>query len=79
MQKKKTRKIDIHNRETYEESETKCCECWEDYVKTKEDAWIECVSCRNWLHKVCSPYNDKCFDCGRKLLREKNSKMQKRI
>jgi len=24
----------------------------------KEDDWIECVSCRNWLYKFCSPHND---------------------
>ena len=70
---KKKRITDIHNQETYEESEKKCCE------QTKEDDWIVCVSCRNWLHKVCSPYNDKWFDCGSKLLREKNSNMQKRL
>jgi hypothetical protein len=42
----------------------------------KEDDWIECVSCRNWLHEFCSPYKVKGVDCGRKLLQEKNSNMQ---
>ena len=37
------------------------------------------MSCRHLLQEFCSPYEDKCFDCGRKLLREKNSKMQKRV
>jgi hypothetical protein len=48
-------------------------------VQTKEDEWVECVSCRNWLHKICSLYKDKCFDCCRELLRKKNSKMKKRL
>ena len=53
---------------------------WENYLQTiKEDDWIECVSYRNWLHDFRSPYKDKCVDYGKKLLREKNSKMQKRM
>jgi len=24
--------------------------------------WFDCVSCRNWLHDICSAYNDKCVD-----------------
>jgi hypothetical protein len=62
----------IHNRETPEDSDTKYCECWENYLqKTKVGDWIECASCRNWLHEFCSPYNDKCFDCGRKFCERK--------
>jgi len=44
----------------------------------KEDGWVECVSGRNWLHEFCFTCKDKCRDCGRKSLLEKN-KMQKRI
>lgn len=47
--------------------------------KAKKDDWIECVSCRNWLHEFCSPYKHKYVDCGRKLVRDKNSKMQMRM
>jgi hypothetical protein len=66
MQKKNSIKTDIHNQEAAEDSEKKCCVCWENYVKTAEhDGWIECVSCRNLLHEFCSPYKDKCFGCGR--------------
>ena len=76
MQRKKTIKTDIHNQETSEVSETKCCECWENYMQTTtEDDWIECVSCRNWLLEFCSPYENKWVDCHRKLMRDKNSKM----
>jgi hypothetical protein len=58
----------------------KCCDFWENYLKaTKEDDWIECESYRNWLHEFCSPYKEKRFDCGRKLLRQKNGMMQKRM
>jgi len=41
---------------------------------TEEDEWIECVRCRNLPHEVCSPYNHKFVDYGRKLLQEKNSR-----
>jgi hypothetical protein len=53
--------------------------CWENNVQSvKEDGWVEYVSCRNWLHEFCFTYKDKCIDCGKKSLPEKN-KMQKRI
>jgi len=29
---KKVNKSDIHNQETAEETETKCCGCWKNYV-----------------------------------------------
>jgi len=32
---------------------------------------MEYVSCRNWLHEISSPYKQDCFDCNRKLMREK--------
>ena len=65
--------IDIHKKETAEDCDTKWC-CWENYLQTtNENVWIEFVSCRNWLHEFCCPYKDKDFDCGRKLLREKNA------
>jgi hypothetical protein len=80
MQKKNSLKQDIHNQEICEDSDTKFCECWEHYLHTaKDDDWTEYVSSRKWLHELCSPYKDKCVDCGRKLLRDKNSKMQKRM
>jgi len=44
---------------------------------TTEDDWIECVSCRNWLRQFCSPYKDKCVECGIKLRREKKSNDRK--
>ena len=48
MQRKESMKTDIHNQITAEESEKKCCECWEDYVHiSKEDDWVKCESCRN--------------------------------
>ena len=57
MQKKKSIKTDIHYQETAEDSETRGCEWWENYVQTtKEEDWLECVSCRKWLHEFCSPY-----------------------
>jgi hypothetical protein len=38
MQKTKSINTRIHNQEASENSETKCCECWEDYLQTaKED------------------------------------------
>jgi len=46
---------------------------------TKENDWMECVSCRNWLHDFCSPYKDRCVYCGRKLVRLKESNTQKRV
>jgi len=80
MQRKNSITTDTHNQETAEDFDTNCCECWEDYVPTaKNDDWIEYVNCRNWLREFCSPCKHRCFDCGRKLLREKSSKMQKRI
>jgi hypothetical protein len=41
------------------------------YKTTKEDDWIECVSCRNWLHEFWSPHEDQYVDYGRKLLLQK--------
>jgi uncharacterized membrane protein YcgQ (UPF0703/DUF1980 family) len=81
LKKKKSKEKESSNQKTPENSDTnKCCECWENYFRTtKEDDWIECVCCINWLHESCSQYKDKCVDCGRKLLREENSKNQKRI
>jgi len=46
---------------------------------TKVDDWIECVSCRNWLRNFYSPYENKRVDCDRKFIRDKNSKIQKKI
>ena len=74
MQRKKTMQTDIHNQKTAEDSDTRCCECWENYVQiTKADNWIERVRWSSVLH------TNKCVECGRKLLRQKNSKTQKRI
>jgi hypothetical protein len=51
IQKKNSLEKDFPNQETSEDSDTKCCECWRNYLQTsKEDDWIKCVSCRNWLH-----------------------------
>jgi hypothetical protein len=80
MQRKYSIAIVIHNQDTAENYENKCCECWKNYFHTaKEDGWVENMSCGKWLRELCSPYNDKCVDCGRNLLREENSKMQKRM
>ena len=55
----------------------RCCECWENYFLTKKkDDWIKCLNCAKWLHETCSPYKEKCVDCGRKLAREENMKQQ---
>jgi hypothetical protein len=79
MQSRKSIKTNFHNQETAEDSDMKCCECWEsDARTTKEDGGIECVSYRNWLQEFRSSYKNKCVDCGRKLLRGKNN-MQKGI
>jgi hypothetical protein len=52
MQRKTSVNTDNHNQETAEDSGRICCEWWEKYVQiTKEDDWIECVSCRNWLYE----------------------------
>ena len=46
MQRNQSIKTDIHNQETADDSETKCCECWENYAQTtKENDWMKCVSC----------------------------------
>jgi hypothetical protein len=37
------------------------------------------VSCTNWLLEFCSPHKDKCFDGGRKLLREKQQYAEENI
>jgi len=72
MQKEQSIRTDLRNQETSEDSETECCECWENHLQTpKEDDWIECMSCRNCLQMFLSQYKAKCVDCGRKLLREK--------
>jgi hypothetical protein len=85
---KAVNKNDIHNEATAENSETKYCNCWRNFLckqlrsslhTTKKDYGIEYVSCRNWLHEICSPYPDKYIDRGGKLLREKNSKVQERV
>jgi hypothetical protein len=45
----------MHIQESTEDRDKKCCEGWKNYeLKTEEDCWIECVSCRNWLHEFCS-------------------------
>jgi len=80
MQRKQSITIAIYSQDTAEGSENKCCEYWRNYLRTaKEGGWIENMSCGKWLREFCSPYNDKCVDSGRNLLREENSKMQKRI
>jgi hypothetical protein len=80
MQRKQSITIVIHNQETAEVTENKCCEWWKNYLHTdKEGGWIENMNCGKWLHEFCSPYNDKCVECGRNLLLEENSKLQKRI
>lgn len=47
MQRKKSMKIDVHKSKTDEDSDTKCCECWENNVQIiKADNWIEYISHR---------------------------------
>jgi hypothetical protein len=76
---KEVNKSDIHNQETAEETETKCCECWENYMqKTKKDGSIKFVSCRNSLQDLFPLHKDKCVDCIRKLLREKKARCRRR-
>lgn len=75
---KEVQKTDIHNLETAEDSDTKCCGCCENSLQTtKEDDRIECASCRNWLHEFCSPYKHRYFDCGRWSVWKKNSRKEK--
>jgi hypothetical protein len=72
MQQRNSLRKDIHTQETPEVSDTKRSECWENYLQTtKEDDWIESLSCRNWLHEIYSPYKEKCVDYGKKVLRQK--------
>lgn len=72
MQKEQSIRTNIRNQETSENSERKCCECWENHMQTpREDDWIDYMSCRNCLQNFRSPYKAKCVDCRRKLLPEK--------
>lgn len=80
QKKKKNQSIqtDDCNQEAAEISKSKCSECLENHVQnSKEDNSIERVRCRNWLHGFSSPFKEKCFDCSRKLPREKQYKIQK--
>lgn len=62
--------------DTVSDSEDEACvECLEIYaVTTSRSDWIKCMSCGRWLHESCTLYQDKCCDCGRKEIRQKNSK-----
>lgn len=52
-----------------------CVECLELYsVTTSQSDWIKCISCDRWLHESCSVYLGKCCDCGRREVRQRNSK-----
>jgi len=68
MQRKESIKINIHT-QIAEDSEKKCCGCWENYVlTTKENDRIKCEICRNLLHKFSSAHKQKSFDGGRRFL-----------
>lgn len=50
---------------TNEESgDTLCCECKELYSLTRSsDDWIQCISCKKWLHENCTSYENYCNKC----------------
>lgn len=59
-----------------EEGNEICVECCENYFQTKEKVdWIQCVSCKKWLHETCTMYGSQCNICGREAKRQK-MKMQ---
>lgn len=41
-----------------------CGEIWEQ-TKSKED-WIQCITCKRWLHENCTSFPNHCLPCGRK-------------
>lgn len=41
-----------------------CEEVWEQ-TRSNED-WIECITCKRWLHENCTSFPNHCLPCGRK-------------
>jgi hypothetical protein len=58
-------KTDILNQEIAAESETKCCECWENYEQTtKQDDWLINIVYNVYIHTYTSSQNTIIqFDC----------------
>lgn len=48
-------------------NENICASCGENYNKTtKNDDWIQCITCSRWLHESCLKYQNMCDSCGKK-------------
>ncbi|KAB0803747.1 hypothetical protein PPYR_00717 [Photinus pyralis] len=58
--------------EELEEYENECAGCHEDYRQTqRKDDWIQCVTCKRWLHEGCTSFENVCLPCGKSLSKKK--------
>lgn len=52
--------------------ENDCVFCGENYNETtKQDDWIQCVSCLRWAHEGCTRYENMCDVCGKREFQQK--------
>lgn len=43
-----------------------CVECFENYNLTKSKSdWIQCETCKMWLHETCTRFKNYCMRCGK--------------
>lgn len=67
--------IELLSNNVNENDNESCAECFELYcLTTSKSDWIQCILCKKWLHESCSLYPQKCVDCGRKEVRQRNVK-----
>jgi len=59
----------------------KCIECYELYYDTLSTAdWIQCISCKKWLHETCTMYINTCNICKRiEFKKTKEVKVEEKI
>lgn len=51
----------------YEDESSICVGCKEEYSQTKKkEDWIECTTCKRWLHEGCTKFLNMCNICGKK-------------
>lgn len=49
-----------------------CSGCGDEYTKTtKDEDWIQCIHCQQWVHEGCTKYQNTCEICVKVLIKRR--------